>query len=209
MQETTIRSNSGLCNRIRLLTTALSHSQTVKMVWRKTTACPAYWHDLFHPHPRLQIVSSGKCRAKPNWQKSRSLSILEFSPLFEIPKIGASYVAVHIRRTDIETVLRKRNIPSISDEEFYSVIDCGLESNDVVFLATDNCFTQRRFLDRYGNRLVTWGVIDKNGSRYKPKRCTSVQHAVMDLHTCIFANDFFGTNGSSFSGEIKWARSGL
>lgn len=205
MQEITIRSSSGLCNRIRLLTTALSHSQTVRMVWQKTTACPAYWHELFQPHPRVKIASGGNGKGRLNRQ-GRNLCILEFVPVFEIPKIGTSYIAAHIRRTDIETVLRRRKIRSISDEEFYAAIDRGLESNEVVFLATDNCFTQRRFAARYGNRLVTWGVIETNGSRWRPKRCTSVQRAVEDLHTCIFANEFVGTDGSSFSGEIQWTR---
>ena len=207
----TIGSRSGLCNRLRYLSLAMSEANKVKMFWVKNAACNSTWADLFEDLPNVTFVpctgnALGRQRLDSINAKTQKITLLDLKPkvLLSYPQ---QYVAIHVRRTDIETILRKYSMTAIPDESFFRFID---ESKiDLVYLATDNAKTQRIFHERYGERLIIYKPINQFGSRFQPVRCTSVMHAVADLCYCVHSDAFMGTDGSSFTGQIRIAKSRL
>lgn len=208
----TIGSRSGLCNRLRLLSVALNEANRVKMFWPKNTACNANWSDLFEDIPNVTFIPcTSKLLARQRLDslkgKLQKTSLLDLRPKLSLSYPSQKYVAVHVRRTDIETVLRKYSMAAIPDETFFKFIDdSGI---DLVYLATDNAKTQRIFQRRYGERLMVYQPVTEFGSRVQPVRCTTVTHAVADLCYCVHSSEFMGTDGSSFTGQIRMARSRL
>ncbi len=201
-----IYSQSGLCNRLRLMSLWRS-TGSITVIWTKNAACPAWWRELFHDLDGVDVRDTNHTKMVPTkWPENhrRSFSINDLTPIFEVPKIANSYVAVHVRRTDIERVQKKRRIIPQSDQSYFDFIDNSGE--DWVYLATDNQKTQGAFRRRYGDRLLCYEEIHGYGSRHRPARCTSMVHAVVDLFTCAKASSFLGTLGSSFTGEIMGAR---
>ena len=201
-------SNSGLCNRLRQIAQYIGQYDHIRYLWPKNDACPAKFNELFHPMAKLNVVDSSSKEAMKYKKYSKAplaLSVLDFIPIFPIPSIPNQYIAVHIRRTDIQRVLKKYKMSPIPDEEYFKWIDS--QDCDNIFLATDNAKTQSTFRERYKDRLLCSSIISTYGSNISPTRCTSVQHAIIDIHTCIKATSFMGTAGSSFTGEILRARS--
>lgn len=208
----TIGSRSGLCNRLRFLSVALNDAKRVKMFWPKNNACNSTWGELFEDLPNVTFVPcTGNALTRQKLDSitgnHQKITLLDLKPRVELSYPNQQYVAVHVRRTDIETILRKYSMTAIPDESFFRFID---ESKiDLVYLATDNAKTQRIFQQKYGERLIVYNSINQFGSRFQPVRCTSVTHAVADLCYCVHSNAFMGTDGSSFTGQIRIARSRL
>lgn len=209
-EQITIGSRSGLCNRLRFLSLALNEAKKVKMFWPKNTACNATWSELFEDLPNvtfLPCTSSSLSRQRLDSIKGTTpkISLLDLKPKVLLSYPHQRYVAVHVRRTDIEGVLKKYSMAPILDEAFFQFIEDS--KIDLVYLATDNAKTQRIFQQRYGERLIVYKPINQFGSRFQPVRCTSVTHAVADLCYCVHGSAFMGTDGSSFTGQIRFARS--
>lgn len=208
----TIGSRSGLCNRIRFLSLAMSEAKRVKMYWPKNSACNSTWADLFEDLPNVTFIScSGSSLARQRLDSinaaEQKISLLDLKPRVSLSYPNQPYVAIHVRRTDIETILKKYSMVAIPDETFFQFIDKS--KIDLVYLATDNAKTQRIFQERYGERLIVYNPINQFGSRFQPVRCTPVTHAVADLCYCVHGSAFMGTDGSSFTGQIRIARSRL
>ena len=79
-----------------------------------------------------------------------------------------------------------------------------------VFLATDNAATQRRFVQRYGERLrVTTSIGDCRNDSTESRlveRHTPLRLAVVDMFVCVEAEVFKGSPWSSFSDAIAHMR---
>jgi len=199
---------SGLCNRLRMIAQWKQKCEQMRFLWPVNTACPAFFSELFHPIDGVNCVRATSKQAR-QYRKAfisgRAFTLLDLMPVWTISRIQEPYVAVHVRRTDICTVLEKHKKLPVTDFEYFAFIESSGLSN--VYLATDNQKTQALFRARYGSSLLTAGEVQGFGCRKRPVRCTSVKHAVDDLYACVYASAFMGTQGSSFTGEILTARS--
>lgn len=117
---------------------------------------------------------------------------------------GPQFIALHIRRTD-------HNFGNqTSDESFFAFVDANPELP--IFLATDNSETQSQFTARYGSRLRVLEAIQTPSTnqphlrRKSEVRHTPLDHAVVDLFTCVAATVFKGSYFSSFSDTIMRLR---
>lgn len=185
----------------------LGRVQRVRFLWPVSAACPAMWDEMFEPLQNLTITPATEREANRHRKpvsKVRFITLKDLTPSFEIPPIATDYVAVHVRRTDHEKTLENKQDAAVPDEEYFRQIDAtGL---DKIYLATDNAKTQRIFMQRYGNRIIVHDDVQGFGSRVRPVRCTSMQHAVADLYQCFRATHFIGTPWSSFSSTIRMSR---
>ena len=227
-------SHSGLSNRLRLIANYKHMSEVtgkkIRMYWVKSKPCMEKFSNLFKPIDNVCFSyikwNRNEKRTRPK-KTSNSLGLffqeqhiyrknhLIFKPLDSIQKkidlikssIGEDYVSCHIRRTDIVTIQKKYNVAPHPDKFFDDFID--LHPNRKVFLATDSRSTQKRFKNKYKDRIYTHSLIKSDGSSRWPDRTTSIQDAVVDMFACIDSVDFIGTNCSSFSGFIKNYREAL
>lgn len=202
-----IGTGQGLCNRLRILSNWYGRVDHIRMLWPVNYACPAFWTDMFEPISKVNFVESSERQAnryKPKIGQERYLTLHDLKPVINVPKIEEPYTAVHIRRTDLVKVQRKRGIPVRSEENFIEEVEkTGI---DLVYLATDNAKTQNIFRRHFKERLFYYDHIVTYGSNYKPYRCTTMEHAIYDLYTCLNATHFIPTALSSFSGTINAAR---
>ena len=133
------------------------------------------------------------------------------------------YIAVHIRRTD-HSDLARENERYTHDNEFHEFINENGTYN--VYLATDNLQTQKAFLEHHSERIKCIKLADggdrvdapvsrfaslinpfNQDKRRKPNlRKTSLEHAIIDLYMCIYADKFMGSGYSSFSNFITYMR---
>ena len=227
-------SHSGLANRLRMIANYKHMSdmteKKIKMYWVKSKACMQKFSNLFEPIENISFEyikwDRNERRTRPkNTNKSLDLfpqddetyrkNHLIFKPIESIQKkideaksiMGKNYISCHVRRTDIGRVQKKYNVEPHPNSFFDRFIE--LYSNHKIFLATDSETTQKRFKDRFKNRIYTHSLIRGDGSSRWPNRTTSIQDAVVDLFVCIDSIDFLGTNCSSFSGFIKNYREAL
>tara|TARA_R100000008_G_C3496527_1_gene121441 strand:+ start:41 stop:685 length:645 start_codon:yes stop_codon:yes gene_type:complete len=202
----------------------------IKMYWVKSKPCMEKFSNLFEPIDNIYFSyvkwNRNERRTRPkNTTKSLGLFFenkeeyrknhLIFQPLSNIRKridliksdIGEDYISCHIRRTDIGTIQKKYNVDPHPDSFFDDFIQ--LYPNHKVFLATDSESTQKRFQDKFKDRVYVHSFINGDGSSRWPNRTTSIKDAVVDLFACIGSYKFLGTNCSSFSGFIKNYREAL
>lgn len=227
-------SHSGLCNRLRLISNYKHMSEAtekkIKMYWVKSKPCMEKFSNLFEPIDNVFFKyikwNRNERRTRPK-DTSKSLGVfpqddeiyrknhLIFRPTQSIQKkidevksnIGGSYISCHIRRTDIATIQRKYKVTPHLDSFFDKFID--LHPRHKMFLATDSETTQRRFKNKFKDKIYTHSFISGDGSSRWPNRTTSIQDAVVDLFVCVGSADFLGTNCSSFSGFIRNYRRAL
>ena len=112
---------------------------------------------------------------------------------------GKEFVAVHIRRTDMDAHLGPNRITH--DTEYARFIGAHLGAN--VYIATDNATTQRKFLQQCGARAVAHTPISPD---VRARRHTPLNEAVADIFVCAAAAVFKGCCGSSFSDTIDQLR---
>ena len=110
------------------------------------------------------------------------------------------YTAVHVRKTDKLDPIKAPWFVKTEDDEFFKFIDS--QSYDNIFLAADCRDTQDLFRKRYGDRVFCSSKIVTSDDL----RQTSLSYAVMDLFLCIWADVFFGTSKSGFTGFIESSR---
>ena len=114
-------------------------------------------------------------------------------------KCGASYVAVHVRRTDFEALFGEKTSDSAFDAWLRHHMADSTSACTSVYVATDNESTQRHFAKLCGDRFRAVAPIVAHATTL---RHTSVADAVVDLFVCAGATAFMGTRGSSFSDTI-------
>jgi hypothetical protein len=213
----------GLCNKLRVILSwllkAKKENKKLTVYWQKDKACPGFFKSIFeNPEPNILNVISSKIidRKQLNYKGysplkkyplNNALKEFQLNPLPHIKteikrikeKLPTTYIALHIRRTDLVNITKKREIYT-SNHHFFNFVD-QFDKNLMIYLATDNPATQKLFLEKYKTRIVIYNNINnhkKFGSRFTP-----LQHAVIDLYLCIDSTFFCGTQGSSFSQMIK------
>jgi len=157
--------------------------------------CPGSLLDFFEPIPRVTYFNDEAPYSEP-FAHNRSPRWLSRYPNASIiartqdlkvkPKIeqhvidilnnNPNLLAVHVRKTDRGW----RHRLSLNTKEVYRRCD---EHTGPIYLATCSPAIQRSMAERYGGRLVSFGPVENKGGR----RCTSLEHAVVDLAVCLEA----------------------
>ena len=121
-----------------------------------------------------------------------------------IHKMNNKFIAIHVRRTDLDNHLlgfrKKKFKDRTSDEDFFKFIEKYKRYN--LYIATDNYNTQKLFISKFNDRIKYIKII----SNIKTRRKTSLEDAVIDLFLCSCSYKFKGTFFSSFSDFIKLMR---
>lgn len=105
------------------------------------------------------------------------------------------FISIHIRRTD-HSILAKKNNVFTEDHIFHSFIQKYPEYS--VYLATDDYEIQESFKQTYPTLFYHHPV-----SKETKNRCTSLEHAWIDILICSRATYFQGSGWSSFSHLIR------
>ena len=113
-------------------------------------------------------------------------------------KLNNDYIAVHIRRTDHKAPKHRYT----SDEDFINFIEKYKDKN--LYIATDNCKTQKKFYNNYKNNIKILNRIKPSGKL----RQTTLKASIIELYTLSKVNNLYGTPGSSFS-FMSWLLSDL
>jgi len=207
-----IKPLGGLCNFLRVIfscySCALEKNEKLIVIWIKTNQCPGYFLDYFEPIDNIifeynensnyeidYIGSSYYLHYSCNYSNVNLLPEIK-NTINEKITILNNYIAVHIRRTDHVQYAKGINA-YISDDEFYAFIDNKC-LNKNLYIATDNEDTYKLFKDKY-SKLVKFEYHEVNNNEL---RKTSLKDAIIDIYICANADNFMGTNCSSFSGLI-------
>lgn len=220
---------------------AVAQRRPLVLVWEKMTACNARFSELFEPIEGcvvieslsdLDLVRPGLSRLprgifpstyythhavhnKPletsMWEVLKPISSIRAAVDANLARLGDSFVAVHVRRTDHMTsecgkIERMRAAGEWTSEDDF---DAFLEQHGecAIYLATDNAATQGAFLVRYGSRIQCCTPIEPPPpDAGEVFRHTPLWQAVVDIFTCAAARAFMGTYYSSFSDAIQRLR---
>ena len=218
--------HAGLCNRLRALCSyrrlAIAADRTITIIWEPREECPGRFADLFEPlHGATIVDDMSRDGAEPAHDFHASVKmrrdaeascLADLVPCADIRDqigrvvsgCGPRFIALHIRRTDHHAFEILKHTP---DEEFERFADRF--PDHVIFLATDNADTQRRFVARYGVervRLVGRIPTDRCWRDAGCLRLTPLRDAVVDLFTCVEAAAFKGSTYSSFSDTVAHLR---
>jgi hypothetical protein len=210
----TVHAKSGLSNKIRVILSYLyranKEEKKLKVIWLVDDECPEIYSNLFEPIENMSVIPINTNYDYTTWEpdnidyiNNKYLTLLK--PLPQIQsiidsnknKLGNKYISCHIRRTDaLSHPVHKIK----SEKEYMDFID-NYDLNMKIYIATDNKETQDIFLDKYGDRLILKKIIQSEKLRQ-----TSVQDALIDIYTCVGAEYFMGSNGSSFTDLINQFR---
>lgn len=137
------------------------------------------WYDeteffltLFHPLPHIQ--------AKIDAVKA---------------ELGHSYIAVHLRRTDLLKAHQSGASWVGSDFDDMKAVGWAKPYDLPIYVASDNEVSLNTMKEHLGDRVFSHSTY----SNPDTLRHTSVEDAVVDLWVCFDALHFRGTNSSSFS----------
>jgi hypothetical protein len=173
------------------------------MVWQINEYCNGYFLDCFAPVDGVTFVDTPSgpvnytgCFAK----RQPDYSLLE--PLPEIKELvgqlqqslGPCYSAVHIRRTD-HVPLSKQRKSFTPDEVFENFID---STTGPLYIACDCPETRQKFIDKYKSRVPVATPFDFTNNHRK----STLKNAIVDIYTCVGAENFMGSDLSSFSDLI-------
>lgn len=201
----------GLCNRLRAI---MSHAvvawragETLYVYWYPHMACPVRFDELFEPIAPVVVYEDGRmppagfiqtCGVHAGVQESDwPLHLLQ--PVAPIrtridelrARLGSTYIAVHIRRTD-------HNQNYAQDVVYAEWAERCMGS---VYAAADNPMSLATLKRRLGDRMIYQGRFGQKGLRL-----TAVGDAVVDLWVSAGAAAFRGTYYSSFSDWIETMR---
>ena len=132
---------------------------------------------------------------------------------------NSQYVAVHVRRTDMDDKRLAEESVIATDQNFVDWIDQQIDHNPGVrlYIATDNQVTHDKFKKLYHTRVLNPQYHDKlklsstRATRWKDsdkhkKRHTTLTDAVLDWCMCVGAAEFRGTSYSTFTAVAQAAR---
>ena len=117
-------------------------------------------------------------------------------------KLRDNYIALHVRTTDFETDILKKEKNSTDLSNYYNFVD---KFNDLkIWLATDNEYIQKKFIEKYNDRVIFYENIT---DEHKMKaRYTSPESIFIDLFMCSKSKYFLGTYRSTFTKLIQILR---
>jgi hypothetical protein len=209
-----IAPTGGLCNRLRVLfsylAAARASAQTLQVHWKVDPVCVQHFLDVFYPIPDVQFLSLPPahvdyrgCAPGPGLVPPPAALYAQLVPRLELAVRVSElavcpYDAAHVRRTDHVTLAKRVNkfMPLEVFEQFIA------DAPRPVYLACDDRDTQQALVAKYPDKLFVHQEI----ARSRQLRQTALRHAVIDLFTCVGAEQFLGTEYSSFTGLIKILR---
>ena len=210
-----IHPRGGLCNYLRVVFSyyikARELNEELVVIWKITSECNGFFLDYFMPIKNITFKKNNNDKHKINYygyypiNNNINYSMLE--PLPEIKNIILSkmkilnnnYNAIHVRRTDHVDLAKKKN-KYTSDEMFFEYID-NIKDKNCIYIATDNEKTYNEFKDKYKDNIKFNYHNEINGLRK-----TSLKDAISDLFMCVYANNFMGSQYSSFTDLINSLR---
>lgn len=111
------------------------------------------------------------------------------------------FIAIHVRRTD-HTELAQSKGRFTTDEEFHTFI-AKCPPQCLIYVATDNCETQKQYVEKYGKRIFWYEEIPLSVAR---RHHSDETGAIVDLYVCSSASYFKGSGYSSFTDTIEILR---
>jgi hypothetical protein len=221
-QPVTVGVEAGLANRLRVLASLMRECggpENVTFVWNTTAMCEGHFDEFFEVPANTTILYDG---AKPeNFSTYAPFLFRDHSELMyewlclkpefrvlvhEFLRRHTNYFCMHVRQTDLVNILAKQTeITGVvyDDDYFLSKAAETLAAGPYkeVYIATDNHDTQRRFIERFGSKVLFFEQIPD--VEVRKRRKTTLLHSVMDLFLCSAGKHFIGTPKSSFSDLAK------
>jgi GDP-fucose protein O-fucosyltransferase len=209
-----IKPEGGLANRLRVILSRLEPG--LKVVWDPYDPIIAgeRFTDVFEPLADVEFVDDGPfdletCDAVDQFKrwwldrydllhpvKHVALRIEEVCA-----RLGDSFAAMHIRRTDVPTPGSRHSWCEEFTEDAAFISWAKTFTQEKIFLATDNRTTQLEMRSTLGPRLVWAEDITSNKIKWDQsrERATSLGAAVVDAWVAARSYAFMGTYGTSFS----------
>lgn len=215
----TIRPLGGLCNRLRVIFSYYKYCEQnnllLNIVWESDKASPFKFEDYFLLPDNCTITENGSNIAINHEGYYHYSGVNHdrtmYDKLYLQPSVRSmvmdyissmpSYSAVHIRKTDLLRLLATKNIRPTDDYEYDKFIN---QTDQHIYLATDNAETQTKYKNKFGNKIIYYKDIAESKDIFL--RQTSTLHSIIDLYLCINANQFLGTYYSSFTDLINIMR---
>jgi hypothetical protein len=212
----------GLCNRLQTIFfhyTKIKKYKKLLIVWNiDKNNSHGNFYDFFAKINHLEFVKETKLKVNYKGNGSdlkvqnnnyKSLKLLPYMNDIiknEKNKLNNNYIAIHVRRTDIINLYKKKNIKFINNYDKYDkFIESYPEKN--LYIATDNQESYNYFYHKYkDNRILNTNI---KFLKTKKKRKTSMKDTIIDLYMCINANKFLGTELSSFTRFIYHNRKNI
>jgi len=210
---------SGLCNRLWVLFSyynyAIKNNLKLQICWLTNSVCDAHFLDFFKPLINVEFINEDKqCDVYTHlWHKDYNpyytyiYQDLELNDsMTDLIKTlnwwSSNYNAIHVRSTiDFINDLPLRGLKNMEFSMFDGFINT---SNLPCFLASDKHTTQQYFTLKYTN-LFYYNTIQLKDDIHNVRH-TDIQHAIIDLVSCVKAKRFLGTPHSSFSATINTLR---
>lgn len=211
--------SGGLCNKLRVTLSYFVEAQLqnkeLHVIWDTTEHCPGYFLDYFEPIDGITFYRSNENNLKLDYKGSAWHPDHNYRTKFEMYKnlkvlphiqskiednillLGNNYVAVHVRRTD-HVELAKKNNAYTTDDDFFNFID-EHKQVESLYVATDNQVTFDMFKARYDSKMKLDYTDEQSVASI---RQTTIEQSIIDLFTCVYADQFKGSGWSSFSGTI-------
>jgi len=207
---------AGLCNRLRTALSYLEYAKSIgqelEFIWPVNDACPDKFDNHFEPIDGLTVTyewKDVKWGVFPHGDFKPNFKLLK--PKYETRQLGCEYNAIHIRSSEHWVENREHPSKFIEFANKYQTpifLDTGglpvAYDNKPIWLATDIRKTQLKFYDLDWVRF--YQDIDSCDKINGPHRHTDLKHSVIDLFMCVGADEFMGTEFSSFSETINALR---
>ena len=210
-----IHPRGGLCNYLRVVFSyyikARELNEELVVIWKITSECNGFFLDYFMPIKNITFKKNNNDKHKINYYGYYPINNnINYSMLEPIPELkniilnkmnilNNKYNAIHVRRTDHVDLAKKKN-KYTSDEMFFEYID-NIKDKNCIYIATDNEKTYNEFKDKYKDNIKFNYHNEINGLRK-----TSLKDAISDLFMCVYANNFMGSQYSSFTDLINSLR---
>lgn len=205
----------GLTSRLKKLFTFLARAREIgaeiEMHWPVNAFCTGHFLEVFEPVKDVRFVDVMLQPEFVKWHPHPKFPVFGswlYEELVPLPHVRSQVdalldwkspvVAVHARRTDMQRVSAKIGRTLTSTEDILLHLDTFFKTQQIL-LATDNRATQELFIARYGDRVKTNGLINRNSGL----RLTSMEDSVVDLLGCVAADSFVGTVPSAYSTFIN------
>lgn len=215
----------GLGNRYRVISTAINSGHKIILISLRTKFFPAHLSEVFE----LEKLNLKEIRVPGIWHDrfttvlSRLYGLLPFVPSYGVREFSYSGIyasphafnypwfslklinrptnccnlkhfnAIHLRGTD-----NKRAIAGNKMDDFFEYVE---RSEFPVYLATDSAETKHLFKEKFNDKVITTEIdLTRHGQ-------DSFYQAIEEISVLVKANDFMGSNFSSFSKLVIKLRS--